>query len=153
PQGRGHAARSRAGGRAAGCGAHRGGRGLRNTSWHPRASRLSPTGSDPGHSAARFVWVDGELLPAESPALSLLDRGLRDGEGLFETLGVYGRRPFLWQRHMERLVLSSAELKFPVMPSPQRLEGALAEVLDRKSTRLNSSHVAISYAVFCLKKK
>src|SRR5437870_9231343 len=28
-----------------------------------------------------------------------------------------------------------------------------AHVVDRKSTRLNSSHVAISYAVFCLKKK
>src|SRR2546430_8176327 len=27
------------------------------------------------------------------------------------------------------------------------------EVLDRKSTRLNSSHSQISYAVFCLKKK
>src|SRR5207253_8404924 len=27
------------------------------------------------------------------------------------------------------------------------------EIKDRKSTRLNSSHVAISYAVFCLKKK
>src|SRR5690625_5515161 len=27
------------------------------------------------------------------------------------------------------------------------------ETKDRKSTRLNSSHVAISYAVFCLKKK
>src|SRR5207253_9135766 len=27
------------------------------------------------------------------------------------------------------------------------------QFLDRKSTRLNSSHVAISYAVFCLKKK
>src|SRR5690625_4663000 len=27
------------------------------------------------------------------------------------------------------------------------------DVVDRKSTRLNSSHVAISYAVFCLKKK
>src|SRR5437870_10247038 len=27
------------------------------------------------------------------------------------------------------------------------------EIQDRKSTRLNSSHVAISYAVFCLKKK
>src|SRR5690625_6700076 len=26
-------------------------------------------------------------------------------------------------------------------------------ISDRKSTRLNSSHVAISYAVFCLKKK
>src|SRR5690625_177674 len=30
---------------------------------------------------------------------------------------------------------------------------AIAALLDRKSTRLNSSHVAISYAVFCLKKK
>src|SRR5439155_16054800 len=28
-----------------------------------------------------------------------------------------------------------------------------AQMRDRKSTRLNSSHVAISYAVFCLKKK
>src|SRR5699024_12291874 len=29
----------------------------------------------------------------------------------------------------------------------------LVSVSDRKSTRLNSSHVSISYAVFCLKKK
>src|SRR5256885_11365381 len=29
----------------------------------------------------------------------------------------------------------------------------VAAVLDRKSTRLNSSHLVISYAVFCLKKK
>src|SRR3712207_8288974 len=29
----------------------------------------------------------------------------------------------------------------------------LAEAVDRKSTRLNSSHANISYAVFCLKKK
>src|SRR5690625_5813165 len=32
-------------------------------------------------------------------------------------------------------------------------KGLTAEVHDRKSTRLNSSHVAISYAVYCLKKK
>src|SRR5207253_9548556 len=34
---------------------------------------------------------------------------------------------------------------------PRRLDGRRHG--DRKSTRLNSSHVAISYAVFCLKKK
>src|SRR5437867_5902777 len=34
---------------------------------------------------------------------------------------------------------------------PQRL--ILVDALDRKSTRLNSSHRTISYAVFCLKKK
>src|SRR2546426_9109456 len=31
--------------------------------------------------------------------------------------------------------------------------GACRRELDRKSTRLNSSHLVISYAVFCLKKK
>src|SRR2546426_7919884 len=31
--------------------------------------------------------------------------------------------------------------------------GAQRQALDRKSTRLNSSHLVISYAVFCLKKK
>src|SRR5690349_22751992 len=33
------------------------------------------------------------------------------------------------------------------------VKGRLGEPRDRKSTRLNSSHVEISYAVFCLKKK
>src|SRR2546429_5498291 len=35
----------------------------------------------------------------------------------------------------------------------QRLQDAVGAVPDRKSTRLNSSHGYISYAVFCLKKK
>src|SRR5438874_9861935 len=38
----------------------------------------------------------------------------------------------------------------PVVPSPKVQEYVST---DRKSTRLNSSHVEISYAVFCLKKK
>src|SRR2546426_9263125 len=32
-------------------------------------------------------------------------------------------------------------------------DGTMTLALDRKSTRLNSSHLVISYAVFCLKKK
>src|SRR5436305_5450225 len=36
---------------------------------------------------------------------------------------------------------------------PRRGAGDVDRLGDRKSTRLNSSHVRISYAVFCLKKK
>src|SRR5690606_39771992 len=39
-----------------------------------------------------------------------------------------------------------------IQPGPQVMTSN-PELLDRKSTRLNSSHVKISYAVFCLKKK
>src|SRR5205807_6785995 len=35
----------------------------------------------------------------------------------------------------------------------ERVHHAGRQELDRKSTRLNSSHLVISYAVFCLKKK
>src|SRR3712207_7161126 len=40
----------------------------------------------------------------------------------------------------------------PAVPPPGS-GGSAPQVLDRKSTRLNSSHANISYAVFCLKKK
>src|SRR5437870_6764679 len=35
----------------------------------------------------------------------------------------------------------------------ERFQVLVFQSVDRKSTRLNSSHVAISYAVFCMKKK
>src|SRR6266446_7401814 len=40
-----------------------------------------------------------------------------------------------------------------VVPLGGRDAQAVLAALDRKSTRLNSSHLVISYAVFCLKKK
>src|SRR5690554_7400841 len=39
------------------------------------------------------------------------------------------------------------------VPAPDFMAAKLVYKIDRKSTRLNSSHVRISYAVFCLKKK
>src|SRR5207253_9940558 len=41
----------------------------------------------------------------------------------------------------------------PALAEQHRREVEMPSEQDRKSTRLNSSHVAISYAVFCLKKK
>src|SRR5439155_14623296 len=43
--------------------------------------------------------------------------------------------------------------QFPAQGGLDQRAGDYSHSLDRKSTRLNSSHVAISYAVFCLKKK
>src|SRR3712207_8823977 len=55
------------------------------------------------------------------------------------------------------LIRDTVERILPLVPA-ERLRvltgGHLAgPILDRKSTRLNSSHANISYAVFCLKKK
>src|SRR3712207_8682435 len=49
----------------------------------------------------------------------------------------------------------STPLRTPLLPRPRAplTRGCPDCELDRKSTRLNSSHANISYAVFCLKKK
>src|SRR5438034_5729898 len=48
---------------------------------------------------------------------------------------------------------SGTQMTVEVADSPLLLYVGLAFREDRKSTRLNSSHTVISYAVFCLKKK
>src|SRR5688500_19470302 len=55
--------------------------------------------------------------------------------------------------HEAQMDLLAHELD--IDPVELRLLNALktGDTLDRKSTRLNSSHLVISYAVFCLKKK
>jgi len=90
----------------------------------------------------RAVWLNGHLVRGHDAAVSVFDRGARDGGALFETLRVYAGRPFAWERHMERMVLSAAELGFPVPPSPTRLRSALDEVL--AAERLNDAVVRIT---------
>src|SRR5437764_4089071 len=72
------------------------------------------------------------------------------------TLSLHDALPILgpfWGRRLSklnrRLVLSSRTM----CPFARSGKGHIVRDEDRKSTRLNSSHRCISYAVFCLKKK
>src|SRR5437899_7182992 len=57
------------------------------------------------------------------------------------------------RRHRHRVRLKTFILNL-IDTSYERMLGKLStRMRDRKSTRLNSSHLGISYAVFCLKKK
>src|SRR3712207_7224316 len=74
---------------------------------------------------------------------------------LFRSTGALGRLG-LHGDGVGRVVLAGEVhlLVAPVGPQQSdRLVHAGAPIADRKSTRLNSSHANISYAVFCLKKK
>src|SRR2546430_6656859 len=78
-----------------------------------------------------------------------------DGRSDLYSLGVIlyqmitGTTPFQGETPMQ---IAAQQLQFPP-PSPRLLRPDLPIAADRKSTRLNSSHSQISYAVFCLKKK
>src|SRR2546427_1914563 len=55
--------------------------------------------------------------------------------------------------HRLAVIASIGQLLDPVAHEALGVQDQLLHALDRKSTRLNSSHSQISYAVFCLKKK
>src|SRR5690554_496022 len=111
-------------------------------------------------------WVNAAVIPTESLVKKI--RGLKFNESLFvndsfvayrgadfkpdenkveasESLILLENRWDLFQKNHEILVADFQAYS----------KGKTSEPLssDRKSTRLNSSHVRISYAVFCLKKK
>src|SRR3712207_7629574 len=75
------------------------------------------------------------------------------------TLSLHDALPICRQRISDYTGASAQYTQLDLAPaldlqhSAALVRGCLAILADRKSTRLNSSHANISYAVFCLKKK
>src|SRR5438132_2572372 len=94
--------------------------------------------------AAKFLLETPEKWPGFRDAMQReLDEGRRRAGRNFVKL---------LERPATIITLSRSTNVFECLGAAHQ-KGLLQEVLDRKSTRLNSSHTVISYAVFCLKKK
>ena len=78
----------------------------------------------------RHVWVDGRLLPAAGPHLSVADRGFQLGDGVFETLRARGGRVTELAEHLGRLRHSAEGLDIVLPPDTEgRLRTGIDELL------------------------
>src|SRR2546430_17485881 len=70
-------------------------------------------------------------------------------------LRVFAAGCFTFSKTLDCRTVRSSKFRFSLCKNPNRLlkNSVSPHHSDRKSTRLNSSHSQISYAVFCLKKK
>jgi branched-chain amino acid aminotransferase len=84
--------------------------------------------TDPTGDSAAWVWVDGALVPVDDARISPFDHGLLVGDGVFETIRVYGGEPFAWTRHLDRLAHSAGGLGLEV-PDREALHAAACAVL------------------------
>lgn len=64
-------------------------------------------------TAAAVVYLNGHFLPADEARISVLDRGFLLGDGVYEVIPVYGRRPFRLQQHLQRLQHSLDQTRIP----------------------------------------
>src|SRR3712207_1565938 len=104
-------------------------------------------GRDAGIDFVLNARTDAALRAGDSPRSDVLDEVVRRGRAFLDAGAPVVFVPGLVDREEIRTV---AEAFGPQKLSVISVPGVS---LDRKSTRLNSSHANISYAVFCLKKK
>ncbi|HWH34789.1 MAG TPA: aminotransferase class IV, partial [Acidimicrobiales bacterium] len=85
--------------------------------------------ASPGASPAAAVWVDGALVAPSQAVVSAFDHGLTVGDGVFETLRIYGGAPFALRRHLDRLAASADGLGLR-LPDRGVLAAAVVSVVE-----------------------
>src|SRR5688572_6510798 len=68
-----------------------------------------------------IVFLRDRFVPEREAMVSIFDRGFLYGDGLFETMRLYGGRPFRWEQHMERLARGAALLRIRLPKSVRAL--------------------------------
>jgi len=125
------------------------GKATNHLDWQGEGPGAEPGAPLPRRSRApqSTVWVNGRLCRGAEAALTIFDRGARDGEGLFETVRVERRQPLLWAQHLERMAVAAAELGFPVPPSPATLAEALGRVLEANDLTDAAARITVTRGV------
>ena len=73
------------------------------------------------------VNVNGRISPERDAVISVFDHGFLYGEGIYETMRTYHRRPFLYDRHMRRLRRSARMIELPLPFSDEELAASIRD--------------------------
>src|SRR3712207_7562843 len=103
-----------------------------------------------GHHRYKWLYVTAFVQPTSGETFWYVSNGV--SKPFFAALlALFAREAGAGRERIIALLLDNAG--WHTAPNLVVPEGLRLVYLDRKSTRLNSSHANISYAVFCLKKK
>ncbi len=78
---------------------------------------------------AAWVWLDGRLLPADAPHLSVADRGFQLGDGIFETARVRRGVVIELEEHLHRLHESAIAIALHLPFDDARLVSGIDELV------------------------
>jgi len=75
------------------------------------------------------VYLNGKFISQKEASLSIFDRGLLYGDGVFESLRTYDGRPFLLEEHIKRLLKALKILRIKSPMSAKKLKLAVLKTL------------------------
>ena len=77
------------------------------------------------------VYLNGQFLPLEEAKVSVLDRGFIYGDGVYELVPVYGRRPYRLPQHLARLQRSLDGIRLANPHTGAEWEAIIAKLIGR----------------------
>ena len=77
------------------------------------------------------VYIDGEFLPEEDAKISVLDRAVQLGDGLFETIRGHLGKPAFLEKHLQRMRFSAAFLEIAFERGDDEIRDLLIELCRR----------------------
>jgi D-alanine transaminase len=77
------------------------------------------------------VYLNGQFLPLEEAKVSVLDRGFIYGDGVYELVPVYGRRPYRLRQHLARLQRSLDGIRLANPHTDAEWEAIIAGLIAR----------------------
>ena len=80
-----------------------------------------------------LVWLNGRVVDARAARVSVLDRGLLHGDGVYDTWRTYGGRPFALAAHLARLAHATRRLGLPSPGAPASSSHATASPMRRSA--------------------
>ena len=78
-----------------------------------------------------IVHLNGEFLPIEEAKISPLDRGFIFGDGVYEVIPVYSKKPFRMMEHLQRMQRSMDKIGLQNPHSIERWEALCNEMIER----------------------
>ncbi len=78
---------------------------------------------------ARVIWLNGRLLAADAPHLSVTDRGFQLGDGIFETLRARRAVAIEFDEHIARLRANAEVLALPIALSDDGFSDGIRDLL------------------------
>jgi branched-chain amino acid aminotransferase len=82
-----------------------------------------------------IVYINGEFVPTESAKVSVYDRGLLYGDGVFEGIRAYNGRVFKLDEHIDRLYESAHSILIKIPMSKEEFKETLAETIRRNGLK------------------
>ncbi len=76
-----------------------------------------------------LYWLNGRLRPEREAVIPVMDHGLLYGDGVFEGIRFYHRRPFRLAAHLQRLADSCAAIRLTLPYTRERLAEAVDEII------------------------